>query len=182
MIRRKGLCIGATRVLSVLSVLAALAGCASSHGGIEGEVAAPGMPAHISSTDLSFAGGTGRLTITTIDSAAARYTVTTCETTVVSAQCPGASHMRQGVLQPNVRDQLFVATRSAEFQALRAEYRSTSSVRPPDLREVTLTITASERSRQIVWDSAVSIPMILSSYICQLQLARGDLITCFLPD
>lgn len=171
-------------VCATLILLACMAvtACATSHEGIEGEVAAPGMPAHISWTDLSFAGGSGHLTITTIDSASAGYTVTMCETAVVSAQCPESSPTRQGVLAAAIRDRLFFAPTSAAFRALRAEYRSTSSIRPPDLQTVTLTITASERSRQITWESAVAMPGALASYLCELQSARGDLISCFLPD
>ena len=158
------------------------AACGDSPNGIDGEVTAAGAPARISATEVSFIGGKGTKTVTTIDSATATYSVMTCESSPGGATCEHTTSQRSGSLQPIVRDKLFTDARSPDFRALRAAYRKPSTLQTPDYQSITLKITASERSREIFWETGSQTPDVLIQYFCSLRVARGDLITCYAPD
>ncbi|MGQ0648183.1 MAG: hypothetical protein ACT4P7_11490 [Gemmatimonadaceae bacterium] len=72
-----------------------------------------------------------------------------------------------------MRDQLFVTARSAQFRPLRAEYRRTDGVVPPDGGSPTLTITAGERTHTVAGERNVAIPQILQRYACWMSVGRG---------
>jgi hypothetical protein len=164
-----------TRVLFGICCLPLLAACSSSEGPVG--VPDPGAPARIIFSDVGFAGGQGLRTAITIDSATSTYSLTTC-TEGVGISCEQTTQQRTGATPVAVRDELFARAASGEFRRLRSEYRRASSVVPPDPYDAELTITAGERTREIAWEKGAVVPGLLSTFVCHLRAATGELISC----
>jgi hypothetical protein len=162
-------------VLFGICSLALIAACSSSEGPVG--VPDPGAPARLTFADVGFAGGQGLRTAITIDSATLAYTLMTC-TESVGSSCEQTAEQRTGAIPVAVRDQLFARATSGEFRRLRSEYRRASAVVPPDPYDAVLTITVGERTREITWEKGAVVPDMLSTFVCHLRAATGELISC----
>lgn len=155
--------------------LSLIAACSSSEGPVG--VPDPGAPARLAFSEVGFAGGQGLRTAITIDSATSAYTLMTC-TESVGISCEQTTQQRTGAIPVAERDQLFARATSGEFRRLRSAYRRASTVVPPDPYDASLTITVGERTREIAWEKGAVVPDLLSTFVCHLRAATGELISC----
>ena len=137
----------------------------------------PGAPARLTFADVGFAGGQGLRTTITLDSAGSSYTFTTC-TESVGVPCEQTREERSGSTPLQLRDQLFARAASGDFRRLKNAYHRASATIPPDPYNAVLTITANERTRTMTWEKGASVPALLTSFVCHLRAAAGELITC----
>jgi hypothetical protein len=137
----------------------------------------PGAPARLTFADVGFAGGQGLRTTITIDSAGSSYTFITC-TESAGVTCDQTREERSGSTPVQLREQLFARTASGDFRRLKNSYRRASATIPPDPYDAVLTITANERTRTITWEKGAIVPALLTSFVCHLRAAAGELITC----
>ena len=152
--------------------------CAGSPSGIDGETLVAGAPAQVVVEEVRWAGGRGARISTTFDSATAGFSVTRCEEAPGGPTCAETTQTHSGSALLDVRDRVFDEAATAEFRALRSEYRAPSGVTPPDYEAGSLTVTANERARTITWERGATIPPALSRFLCLVALARGELILC----
>lgn len=168
------------RMTLVIAVLVAQGGvaCAGTPSEVEGETLVTGAPARIILDEQRWAGGQGVRLSTSLDSATARYAVTYCEESPGGPTCAETTETRSGSSLSDVRDRIFADATSAEFRALRPEYRTPSGAQAPDYQAGSLTVIANERSRTIRWERGAAIPPVLSRFLCLMAVARGELVSC----
>lgn len=160
------------RTLALFS-LAACAGEPSPTG-----TPAPGAPAQIVLTSMSWAGGRAYYDETRIDSATARFSVRSCIQSPGEPTCVPSGMVREGPVLPSLLRALFARTLRADFRALKPRYVRPSGETPPDPSTARLELTVLERRRTITWDQEATIPLALTDFLCLVKAALGDLLLC----
>lgn len=139
---------------------------------------APGAPAQVVLTSISWAGGRAYHDETRIDSASGRYSVRSCIQSPGEPTCVPSGTVREGSVLPSMLRDLFARTLRADFRALKPRYVRPPGATPPDPATATLELTVHERRRTISWDQEAMIPLALTDFLCLLRAARGDLLLC----
>lgn len=142
------------------------------------ESPAPGEAARVVLTSVTAAGGREIRQETRIDSAAGRYAIRECSSAPIGASCTALVVVREGAVSPSVLQELFLAPSRPAFRALRAEYRGSAEIRPPDGGGVRLEIVRSGTRRVITWESHAYLPLALVEFQCILIAARADPFPC----
>ncbi|MCC6929255.1 MAG: hypothetical protein IT359_09720 [Gemmatimonadaceae bacterium] len=162
--------------LALTSLLASGA-CANSHDGGLG-VPAPGEPAAIVLSGVSWAGGHVYREETRLDSATMRYRHRWCQGQEMGADCNLDQHVQTGAAYTVSALEMFRMATSSEFRSLRSQYVLPSGVQSPDPGTGWFDVTVNGYYRRVTWSVGAALPPVISSMSCAMLSVRGSLVLC----